>query len=283
MNGLFSLFLCVVACGLVAQAEETPPIHDESVEIPEDVQLVLPEFETMGGLFLKVDTDKDGKMSMPELIAFWKVTRRHMLMQHSEEDMKLFDRDYDHQISLEEFIQKEEEDFIKEDVEDARKKSFEELETAKFKAADKNGDGVLDEHELPDAVYGETHEEIGRIMAAHHLKVKDTNGDGELDAKEFIELVEMKDSKTEESHKEAEWEFKKQDADGNGKLNLEELVHWESGAFHMTVDLEHLFAVADANKDSHITLAELSEHLKELEGSNIHEHLHEWLEHHPEL
>merc|ERR1712166_1086081 len=281
----------------------------EEVE-EEETKLALPsEAEQMTGLFDKIDTDKDGKMSMAEIIAFWKITRKGMLQVSNSQDMELMDTNKDKKVSLEEFIKKEESEFLDVDqgAEDARKKAFEELEGAKFKVADKNADGFLDEHELPDAVYGETHDDIVKIMAAHHLKTKDTDGDGKLSSKEFHELgedpkagedfkategaeagkVEEKDAKTAEeeaeSDKEMEEDFKKQDTDGDGKLSLQELEHWESGVFHVTVDMKKLFEVCDQDKDSHITVKELTDNLHDLDGTAANDHLNEWAEHHDSM
>jgi len=346
MSSLLRLCLCVGVFALVAlgadQAEDTPPapapegehnaeephteegegqdtdhLGDDNGETKEEeeveeaeTKIALPaEAEQMTGLFEKIDTDKDGKMSMPEIIAFWKITRKGMLHQSNAQDMELMDTNKDKKVSLEEFIKKEESEFldVEQGADDARKKSFDELQGAKFKTADKNADGFLDEHELPDAVYGETHDEIVRIMAAHDLKMKDKDGDGKLDAKEFNELgedpkegdeikategaeagkVEAKDAKVAEeeaeSEKETAEEFKQQDTDGDGKLNLEELVHWESGVFHITLDMKKLFEVADQDKDSHITLKELTDNLHELDGSAANDHLNEWAEHHDSM
>merc|ERR1719453_1071189 len=119
------------------------------------------------------------------------------------------DTDNDKKVSLEEFLKKEEDELL--DVErfneqepaadDARKKTFDEFHTAKFKAADMNADGFLDQHELPHAVYGETHDEVVRVMAAHTLKNKDKDGDGKLDATEFHELGEHPDGGADEVEK----------------------------------------------------------------------------------
>jgi len=341
MRSLLRLCLCVGAFALLAlgadeHAEDTPPapapegehnakddkdgpdsdhLGEDNGDMKEEVEeeetkLALPaEAEQMTGLFEKIDTDKDGKMSMPEIIAFWKITRKGMLQQNNAQDMELMDTNKDKKVSIEEFIKEEESEFLEVEKEtgDVRRKSFADLERAKFKAADKNADGFLDEHELPDAVYGETHDEIVRIMAAHDLKLKDKDGDGKLDEKEFNELgedpkvgdeikategaeagkVEEKDAKMAEeeaeSDKESAEEFKKQDTDGDGKLNLEELVHWESGVFHITLDMKKLFEVCDEDKDSHISLKEMTDNLHGLDGSAANDHLNEWSEHHDSM
>jgi len=330
MSSLLRLCLCIGAVTLVAlgseeakpaaSAEDTPPapapeggVHEdgdgtgsdndglEGEEDEAETKVALPaEAEQMAGLVEKIDTDKDGKMSMPEIIAFWKITRKGMLHQNKAQDMELMDTDKDNKVSLEEFMKKEEDEFLDAErfnelepgVDDARRKSFEELHGAKFKAADMNADGFLDEHELPHAVYGETHDEIVRIMAAHDLKKKDKDGDGKLDATEFNELKEdpkvgdadaqMPEDEA-ESEKELAEEFKKQDTDGDGKLDLDEIVHWESGVFHITVDMQRLFEACDKDKDSHITLKELNDNLHDLDGFAASDHLNEWAEHHESM
>merc|ERR1719506_717494 len=60
-----------------------------------------------------------------------------------------------------------------------------EFETAKFKAADKNGDGQLDAEELPALFYRETSDPVLEISAKATLQEKDKDGDGKLSAKEF--------------------------------------------------------------------------------------------------
>lgn len=328
MSSILRLCLCIGVVTLVAHSAQDKSVEDADAEEPHadgddaevedadmkvdgDMKVALPaEAEQMEGLFGKIDADKDGKMSMPEIIAFWKVTRKGILHQSNAQDMELIDTDKDKKVSLEEYVKKEESEFLEAEqgaADDARTKAFGDLHVAKFKAADKNSDGFLDEHELPDAVYGETHDEVVRIMAAHDLKMKDKDGDGKLDVNEFNEIGEdpkvgdkidamegaeagevgEKDAKMAEeeamSEKEMAEEFKKQDADGDGKLNLDELVHFESGVFHMTVDMKTLFETCDQDKDSYITFKELTEHLHDLDGSAASDHLNEWAEHQDSL
>merc|ERR1719162_1484490 len=129
-----------------ADGPESDHLGDDNGEMKEEVEeaetkLALPaEAEQMTGLFDKIDIDKDGKMSMAEIIAFWKITRKGMLQVSNSQDMELMDTNKDKKVSLEEFIKKEESEFLDVDqgAEDARKKAFEELEGAKFKVADKN-------------------------------------------------------------------------------------------------------------------------------------------------
>jgi len=284
----------------LTETEELPQteIEDDAIdtenEVVDDGQETVHDagelkLEQMERLHTKMDANGDGKLSMPEILEFWKNTRQGIDRKSEKtggsNHMEMMDRNRDGKVSLAEFVSKEAEEWVMDRAEKERESIFKELEAAKFKAADRNSDGFLDEVELPDAIYGETHDEIVAIMATQDLKRKDLNGDGELDAKEFYEVngahaagdIEQRES---EDWKDLMAEFAKLDLDRNGKLNREELVAWESGAFYTASDMREVFEVADDNKDSHVSLEELHKHLPELAGSEAANHLNEWAEHH---
>merc|ERR1712187_1039644 len=98
-----------------------------------------------------MDSDKDGKLSLSELLK-----------------------------DLDQWGESGDED--KKEA-DARR----EVETAKFKVADSNGDGLLDTQELPALFYPETHDGTLELTAKSTLKQKDRNNDGMLSPEEFWE------------------------------------------------------------------------------------------------
>ena len=61
------------------------------------------------------------------------------------------------------------------------------LETAKFKAADADGDGLLNPQEMTSLFYIETSTAVLDVAVQETLKLKDKNKDGVLNVKEFLE------------------------------------------------------------------------------------------------
>merc|ERR1740121_1155518 len=97
-----------------------------------------------------MDTDKDGMLSLPELL------KDMEQWGEGEEDKQERDRILD-------------------------------LETRKFKAADVNKDTFLTVEELPALFYPETHDDVLLISAEATLGNKDLNKYGKLSEKEFWE------------------------------------------------------------------------------------------------
>merc|ERR1711920_1210062 len=114
------------------------------------------------------------------------------------------------------------------------------IETQKFSAADVNGDGFLDSHELPALFYPETHDAVLRVTVAETLRQKDLNKDGKLTPREFWEADEADGDEGELSEEENS-DFGKLDTDGDGTLNMQELSMWESGRFHTIEAMKKLF------------------------------------------
>jgi len=82
-------------------------------------------------------------------------------------------------------------------------------------------------------------------------------------------------------HKE---EFKKLDKDGDGHLDVHELMPWESGESHVEHAMARLFEHADTDKDGHVSAKELAEAREKLAGSDAHHYLTEWTAYsHPDL
>merc|ERR1719412_3086101 len=91
----------------------------------------------------------------------------------------------DGKLSLEELLKGMDQWGEGEDKQDAE--AWNSLETAKFKVADKSGDGFLDLEELPALFCPETHEGVLEITAEWTLDQKDTDKDRLLSPKEFWE------------------------------------------------------------------------------------------------
>jgi len=111
------------------------------------------------------------------------------------------------------------------------------------------------------------------------MQQKDRNGDGLLDPKEFWEGDSVEGEELTISDEE-QTDFRKLDTDESGKLDLEELKHWESGRFHTVEAMTRLFELADRDSDMHVTKDELGAAREQIAGSDAQYHLMEWAEHH---
>jgi len=278
MAGFWKAALLLGALALVARCQdiedELPP-DDADEGIEQDALLE----EQMHALHEKMDGNRDGKVSMAEIIKFSDDMRRRIASKDISQVLEEMDTDKDGKLSSAELI-KDMEQWGEGDEEDKKEaQDRKTLELAKFKAADSDGNGLLDPQELPSLFYPETHEGVLELTAQSTLKQKDKNGDGLLDPKEFWEGDQVEGEELTVSDEE-QADFQKLDKDGSGKLDLEELKLWESGRFHTEEAMRKLFELADKDSDMHVTSAELGAAREQIAGSDAQYHLMEWAEHH---
>jgi Ca2+-binding EF-hand superfamily protein len=239
-------------------------------------------------LHKKMDSNGDGKVSAEELDVFTKSTRTAILKKETEVVFEQTDENKDGKISLEELLEAnfgsipDDEPQIEEEKEhiENQKKGREE-ETEKFKLADVNKDNFLDKDELTTVFYPEIDHKMLEYTAALGLKAKDKDGDGLLTPEEFwgdADPVDP-DSADQENYDTNKEDFAKLDLDKDGKLNLKEILGWESGAYHMDSAMEQFFHVADDDEDKHISREELVKAREPLANSPASGHLMSWAEH----
>ena len=76
--------------------------HDlfaESCEIPKALLEQKPLWATLADVFDRIDTDKDGQLSLPDIIAFWRITRKGLLYAMTLEHMASMDTNKDGKVS----------------------------------------------------------------------------------------------------------------------------------------------------------------------------------------
>jgi len=250
--------------------EEAEDVHVEEAEEgkKQDVDMQLTK-EGLEHVHKAMDANGDGKVGIQEIIDFGLRVRKHTAVKYSKTDLEDIDKSKDGKVSLEEYFKSlglpapgAKEDFDKEQRE---------TEAGKFRAADDNGDGLLDGNELYQIFYPEFSPKVRAAEATAQLKNLDTNGDGKLSKKE---------GGGGGLHQE---DFSKFDADKDGHLNLEELIAHQSSDHIIHEEYDKIIEIADMDGDGQVTAQELRKAKSLLEGSDAEMHLLDWVQHHGEL
>jgi len=250
--------------------------YDEEADIEEDSLSV----EQLRNMHAKFDGDGDGRVSLQEVMSYASEVGAQIAAKDIGSIIEEIDTSKDGKLSLEEHLtdihnQADGGDEAEMKEVEARKV----VETEKFKAADNNGDKVLDHAELPALFYPETHEGVLAVTVAETMRQKDADKDGKLSSKEFWESDDAEGSDMELSEEE-DADFRKLDKNGDGFLDLAELRDWESGRFHTQDAMQKLFDIVDKDSDMHLTADEMAAAKDEIAGSDAQYHLIEWVEHH---
>jgi Ca2+-binding EF-hand superfamily protein len=259
---------------VVAKAQEK---NGESEQMPDFIEQDALTSEQVRSLHSVIDGDKDGQISMNEIIEYSQSIRKVIAKRDVLTIIDGVDADKDGKVSLEELL-KDMEQWSEDDEEAARIAEQRELETAKFHLADADKNGALHPEELAALFYPETHDGILELTAASTLKAKDTNGDGQLTPKEFWEGDGVDGADLPVSDEE-QADFSKLDVDGSGALSVQELMAWESGHFHTEEAMKKLLELTDQNGDLAMSLEELDSARELIAGSDAQYHLLEWIEH----
>jgi len=129
--------------------------------------------------------------------------------------------------------------------------------------SDNNGKISLDELELGLAAYfyPKLHEDVLQMVTQRKLEGKDHDKDGLLTIDEFwndsdSEVPEVNLSGPPHSEDELHL-FQKLDEDGSGKINMKELLVWESWHINFAGAIENFMQLADTDSDQHVTIEEL--------------------------
>lgn len=253
-------------------APQDGPVMDDTEEEP---AASLISSEQMHAMHAKIDANKDGKISMTEIMAFAHDMRKTMAGKDVHTILGELDTNKDGMLSLDEIL----DDLAQaNDDEEGNKDVGEEQrdhEAARFNAADSDKNGLLSPEELPSLYYPELHDGVLELTAKTALRDRDSNGDGELTPKEFF-LTNSHEGPDVDPSEEELSEFSKLDTDHSGTINLQELKPWESGKFHTEQSMKTLFMLADKDHDDLVSADELDKASALIEQSDVHHHLMEW-------
>eukprot|EP00747_Dinoflagellata_sp_TGD_P119372 gnl/TRDRNA2_/TRDRNA2_173004_c1_seq2.p1 gnl/TRDRNA2_/TRDRNA2_173004_c1~~gnl/TRDRNA2_/TRDRNA2_173004_c1_seq2.p1 ORF type:complete len:267 (+),score=48.93 gnl/TRDRNA2_/TRDRNA2_173004_c1_seq2:30-830(+) len=258
-----ALLIWIFAIACVHCSDDDDDDYDRFVE--EHSPEILPE-NKMIGLFVKFDTDANGKLSLKE----WADHARNV--DAVKEDRRLTEvfsrmQDLFHgKFTFAEVMQALNEQH-EEDDDDLRER---------LKLVDKDKDNLLDRQEIRQLLRFEHQVEIPSDGAEKVLIALDKNGDGVLSFDEF--RVEFPRLRSEDQIR----VFEKADADKSGTLNVQEVAFGLSREFDIEDVLSHMFEIADKDADGYVTIGEwiaAGEDIKERRPDG-YDGLHQWVEHH---
>mmetsp|Transcript_12526 Transcript_12526/g.25477 ORF Transcript_12526/g.25477 Transcript_12526/m.25477 type:complete len:278 (+) Transcript_12526:113-946(+) len=266
--------LVVAALAACAWADDEAAAADDEAA-PAQSALNHEQIQSMHG---KIDSNKDGKISMSEIMEYSDSMHKRIAAKDIKAVLERMDLDKDGKLSLLELL-RDMDQWGEGGARDKRDAALRrDLETEKFKVADADEDGLIDESELPSLFYPETNDGVLELIAKAFLLENDADKDGFLSLQEFWKGSRDDGDEPSSSHEEKE-DFVALDKDGNGKLDLQELKVWESGRFHTEAAMRKLLEVADKDSDMHVTVEELSAAREQISGSDAQYHLMQWAEH----
>jgi len=245
---------------------------EESTSTDEPSEGDAEEFteDQFGKLIAQIDADTNGKVSVDEILQFSRKYDKSSAAKKSKDMMKQLDNNTDGTISRIEWLK----DLLVVEKEMDREKFAisRAEEEGKFDAADANNDGKIDGKELEAS---HQHEHAAKTT----LSDKDRDHDELLTVKEFLsDEADDADGKEPTYDEDDLKMFKDLDKDGNGKLDLKELIVWETGQMQTEEAMRDLMKVADANNDQHMTVEEIIDAQGKDEG-NANFYFHDWITH----
>lgn len=260
------LLLLGLVAKVVVHADDGEGGPDESQLEPmgsdepeDDVPTERLSADKLEAVFKLIDKDGDGNIFGTDLHAFAAEMRVKRATTYEGEVFEELDTNKDGKLSLEEAVRMEEEA----PSEDTR---YLDSSKAMFKAADKDGDGILDQTEATSFISMDTDPAAEEAVAKADMHHTDKDGDGKLNLEEFG----ADNGEGSQEH------FDKLDKNKDGFLDLKEMSAWASGRFYEEDQLLKLIRHADEDGDGSVSLRELIDAQDKEEAPDHYYHFDSW-------
>lgn len=241
---------------------------------PQDLDPYEMPKEKLTEIHRKMDADKDGSVSLSEMMAFARSMRTFAAKQDSISFLLGdYDTNNDGKLKLREILEGMGEPI--QGMEGSQQETF----ATKFKAADRNADGVLEADEVRFFFYPELHDEVISMIAAATMKHKDKNGDGKLTRPEFLEQEGESTAEEEAAPDLIDEDFLHADKNGDGIVDAQELKSYEAGSHHEEFFMRQFFETADKNNDKLLALEELHVQYKKEAHEEAKQNIDTWRAH----
>ncbi|XP_013773858.1 reticulocalbin-2-like isoform X1 [Limulus polyphemus] len=236
----------------------------------------------------KMDRDQDGLVDKKELTQWIQRSFKMLTEEEGQERMEEEDKNEDGKVTWKEHIaeafgidlETEDEEFS-DHLGTIEENQMIKEDRMLFKAADLNGDGVLDKTEFTAFAIPEEFKHMHQTLYKHTMEKRDTSKDGYLSLEEYLNdgsnnppSVGSENYFVEKDRFENEF-----DVNRDGKLDRAEVLKWLVPDNNKVAENEadHLIEESDDNKDGKLSVQEILDHHESFVGSeatDFGEHLY---------
>ncbi|XP_056143299.1 reticulocalbin-3 isoform X2 [Lampris incognitus] len=226
----------------------------------------------------RIDTNKDGYVSHGELHYWIKHRQRRYIEENVNKHWNEYDKNNDGKISWEEYKNTTYGYYLDEEFDDvddkATYKAMLTRDDKRFKAADREGDGVATREEFTAFLHPEEFDHMRDIVVQETVNDIDRNGDGKIDLNEYIGDMftpENGESEPEWVQTEKKHFTEVRDANKDGYLDAGEVAHWilPGEVDHADNEAKHLIHDTDTDKDNRLSLSEILDKADDIKTSTI--------------
>ncbi|XP_013876428.1 reticulocalbin-3 isoform X2 [Austrofundulus limnaeus] len=296
------VFLCALAAVVFAvpaqekrvhrQADLSDHAHDDSHGYQYDHEAFLGKEEAktfdqltpeeskdrLAKIVDRIDTDKDGYINHSELHYWIKHRQRRYIQDNVNKHWKDYDKNQDDKISWEEYKNTTYGYYLGEEFDDVEDKdtykSMLARDERRFKAADRDGDGIATREEFTAFLHPEEFDHMRDVVVQETMDDIDKNKDGKVSLEEYIGDMYT----PEEMESEPDWvqtekkhfgEFR--DVNKDGFLDSAEVAQWvlPGEVDHADNEAKHLIHETDTDKDGRLTWPEMLDKLEFIQISTI--------------
>uniref|UniRef100_A0A3Q2G464 Reticulocalbin 3, EF-hand calcium binding domain n=1 Tax=Cyprinodon variegatus TaxID=28743 RepID=A0A3Q2G464_CYPVA len=288
------------------QADLSDHVHDDSQNYQYDHEAFLgkedaktfdqltPEEskERLGKIVDRIDTNKDGFVDHSELRKWIKHRQNRYIEENVNKHWKDYDANGDDKIAWEEYKNTTYGYYLGDDFNDIEdKETYKSMlarDERRFKAADKDGDGIATREEFTAFLHPEEFSYMKDVVVQETVEDIDKNGDRKINLAEYIgDMYTPEDGEAEpdwvQTEKKHFAEFR--DINKDGYLDADEVAQWvlPGEVDHADNEAKHLIHETDTDKDGRLTLEEVLDKADYIKMSTITDYGGMRVEDHDEL
>ncbi|XP_077591019.1 reticulocalbin-3 isoform X2 [Stigmatopora nigra] len=234
--------------------------------------------DKLGKIVERIDLNKDGFINHSELHYWIKHRQRRYIEENVNKHWDDYDKNQDDKVAWGEYKNTTYGFYLDEEFDDiddkATYKSMLNRDERRFKAADRDGDGIATREEFTAFLHPEEYDHMKDLVVQETIEDIDKNGDGKISLSEYIGDMFT----PEEGESEPEWVQNEKkhftdlrDANKDGFMDFNEVSQWilPGEVDHADNEAKHLIHETDTDKDGLLTLSEMLDRLDFIKISTI--------------